>query len=191
MFTLLPVQILLAVVNAVDNLISSYFASNFLGVNAMSAVGIYNPINMFINAIATILSGGSIIICGKYLGQNKRDELEEVFNLNLALSIFFSIILMLFFGFAYLFLRLLYLLFQRFHRCFSCHRLSLSLNTRFQSPADLIRPVFYLVLIDAKCLQDHLLSLCDSMIQPVYAIKLTRHLNLVQFPYRRRYCHVI
>ena len=65
MFKLLPIQILLAVVNAVDNLISSYFASNFVGIDAMSAAGVYGPANMLIGAISMVLTAGAAIICGK------------------------------------------------------------------------------------------------------------------------------
>ena len=87
MFKLLPIQILLAVVNAVDNLISSYFASNFVGIDAMSAAGVYGPANMLIGAISMVLTAGAAIICGKYLGQNQREKLQEVFSLTIALSL--------------------------------------------------------------------------------------------------------
>lgn len=50
MFRLLPIQVLLAAVGAVNGLVSSYFASNFVGVEAMSAVGLYSPINMLMAA---------------------------------------------------------------------------------------------------------------------------------------------
>ena len=41
MFRLLPIQILLAAIGAVNGIVSTYFASNFVGVDAMTAVGIY------------------------------------------------------------------------------------------------------------------------------------------------------
>ncbi|MBQ9642984.1 MAG: hypothetical protein IJV26_02975, partial [Lachnospiraceae bacterium] len=64
-FRLLPIQVLMAVVNSAGGMISSYFATNFIGVNAMSAVGIYWPVNMLIGAVGIILSGGCGILCGK------------------------------------------------------------------------------------------------------------------------------
>ena len=39
MFRLLPAQILLNAVNAVNGIVSSFFASNYVGVDTMSAVG--------------------------------------------------------------------------------------------------------------------------------------------------------
>ena len=86
MFRLLPVQVLLAAVDSLDCLVSSYFASNYIGVSAMSAVGLYSPINMFITAVALLLAGGTSIICGKYLGRNEHDKLQNVFSLDLFLT---------------------------------------------------------------------------------------------------------
>ena len=45
MFKLLPVQILLAAASTINMIVSSYFASNFVGTEAMSAVGLYGPLN--------------------------------------------------------------------------------------------------------------------------------------------------
>ena len=92
MFTLLPIQILFAVVGSVNNIVSSYFASNYVGVDAMSAVGLYSPIAMLINSTGTLLSGGSAIICGKHLGRNEHKKLQDIFSLNIVLSIIVSII---------------------------------------------------------------------------------------------------
>ncbi|MBQ6650493.1 MAG: hypothetical protein IJM67_04500 [Atopobiaceae bacterium] len=41
MFRLLPAQVLLYMVGAVNGLVSSYFAANYVGVTAMGAVGLY------------------------------------------------------------------------------------------------------------------------------------------------------
>ena len=87
MFRLLPVQIILAAVGTVNMIVSSYFASNYVGTEAMSAVGLYGPLNMFFGAVATMLVGGSSILCGEYLGQNRQDKLQEVCSLDILLSV--------------------------------------------------------------------------------------------------------
>ncbi|MBQ2110852.1 MAG: ATP-binding protein [Clostridia bacterium] len=69
LFKLLPVQILLAAVGAVNGIVSSFFASNFVGTDAMSAVGLYSPLNMLVTSVGAILVGGSVILCGKYMEQ--------------------------------------------------------------------------------------------------------------------------
>ncbi|MBQ9008487.1 MAG: ATP-binding protein [Clostridia bacterium] len=86
MFRLLPVQILLFMVGAVNGLVSSFFASNFIGANAMGAVGLYGPVDTLINAIRTLLAGGSAILCGKYMGRNDQEKVRNVFTLNMLLS---------------------------------------------------------------------------------------------------------
>ena len=90
MFRLLPIQILLAAVGAVNGIVSSFFASNYVGIDAMSAVGLYSPIQMLITAVSLMISGGSVILCGKYLGQNQQKKLQNVFSLNLVVSLLIS-----------------------------------------------------------------------------------------------------
>ncbi len=72
MFRLLPIQVILAAVGAVNGIVSGFFASNYVGIDAMGAVGLYSPIQMLLSAVSLLISGGSVILCGKYLGQNQR-----------------------------------------------------------------------------------------------------------------------
>ena len=90
MFRLLPVQILLAAVGAVNGVIDSFFASNYVGVDAMSAVGLYSPINTLLAAVSTMLAGGSAILCCKYMGRNEQDKVQNVFSLNMLFSFLFA-----------------------------------------------------------------------------------------------------
>ena len=87
LFRLLPVQILLAAVGAVNGIVSSFFATNFVGIDAMSAVGIYSPLHMLITSVSTVLVGGSAILCGTYMGKNQQEKMQNVFSLNLMLSL--------------------------------------------------------------------------------------------------------
>ena len=50
LFRLLPIQVLLAAVGAVNGIVSSFFASNYVGIDAMTAVGLYGPVNLLIGA---------------------------------------------------------------------------------------------------------------------------------------------
>ncbi len=90
LFRLLPIQICLAAVGAVNGTVSGLFASNFVGLEAMSAVGLYGPFSMLIGAVSTLLAGGSVILCGKYLGQNQKEKMQNVFSLNMLLSVLVS-----------------------------------------------------------------------------------------------------
>lgn len=86
MFRLLPVQIILMATGTVNMLVSSYFASNFVGTEAMGAVGLYSPLNTLFSAVAQLLVGGSAILCGEYLGRNDQEKLHGVYSLDLMLS---------------------------------------------------------------------------------------------------------
>lgn len=86
MFRLLPVQVLFAAVGSVNGLVSSYFATNYIGIDAMTAVGLYNPFTLLITAICTVLAGGCAIICGKYLGQNRIDKMQDIFSMDLLIT---------------------------------------------------------------------------------------------------------
>ena len=86
MFRLLPAQILLAAVGSVNGIVSSFFASNYVGVDAMSAVGLYGPISTLLGAVSLMLAGGSAILFGKYMGRNEQEKMQNVFLLNLTIS---------------------------------------------------------------------------------------------------------
>ena len=87
MFRLLPIQIFLAAIGAVNGIVSSYFASNFIGVTAMSAVGLYAPINIIITTTSSIIVAGSSILCGKYMGQNEQEKMHNVFTVGILMAV--------------------------------------------------------------------------------------------------------
>ena len=86
MFRLLPAQILLASIGSINGIVSSLFAGNFVGVKAMSAVGLYSPINLALGAINTMIVGGSTILCGSHIGRYDKDGIHNVFVLNMVIS---------------------------------------------------------------------------------------------------------
>ena len=86
MFRLLPVQIILAGLSSVNAMVSGLFASNMIGAEAMSAVALYDPITKLLTAIATMLTGGAAIVCGKHMGRNEREKMQGVFSLDMSLA---------------------------------------------------------------------------------------------------------
>ncbi len=86
MFRLLPVQILLASIGNINGIVSSLFAGNFVGVKAMTAVGLYSPISLAMVALNTMLVGGATILCGEHIGRNDSEGVQNVFALDFALS---------------------------------------------------------------------------------------------------------
>ena len=90
MIRLLPAQFLLAAVSSVNSIVCSLAAGNLLGAYTMSAVGLYLPVNMFLNAVIAMLQGGTAIQSGKYIGENAREQMQNAFSLNMIVSLLFS-----------------------------------------------------------------------------------------------------
>lgn len=91
MFRLLPAQILLASVGMINGIVSSLFAGNFVGVKAMTAVGLYSPVNLAMIAINTMLVGGSTILCGEHIGRNDKAGVQNIFALDMVISGFLAV----------------------------------------------------------------------------------------------------
>ena len=87
---LLPFQVLLLVVNAINGIVDSVAASNLIGETAMSAIGLYGPVNHLLYAVSITLVSGSQILCGRYMAKNDRGALRNVFSVNLAFSAILS-----------------------------------------------------------------------------------------------------
>lgn len=90
-FRILPIQILLLMVQGFNGIVSSLFASNLVGQSAMSAIGVYGPISMLISSVSQIFMGGSQILCGKYFGKNQIHRIQDIFSLNMLMSVLFSL----------------------------------------------------------------------------------------------------
>jgi len=93
MLRLLPVQIILASLGAVNAFVSGLFASNFIGATAMSAVALYDPITKITTATGMMLTAGSAIVCGKYMGRHEREKMQGAFSLDMFLAICTAVIL--------------------------------------------------------------------------------------------------
>ena len=59
---LLPVQVMVAIVAALNTLVDSIIAGNFLGKEVMAAMGLFSPI-MTIFELSYVISVGAQILC--------------------------------------------------------------------------------------------------------------------------------
>lgn len=84
-FRLLPYQILLIVINAVNGIVDSLYASNVIGKSAMSAIGLFGPLNHFLYAASIMFVSGSQMLYGRYLAQN-REKIHGLFTVNLFIT---------------------------------------------------------------------------------------------------------
>ncbi len=87
MFRLLPVQILIAIIGSLNAIVSALFASNCFDLRAMSAVGLYAPVQMLISSISATFMGGATILCGQYMGKNESQKMRGIFSLDVLASL--------------------------------------------------------------------------------------------------------
>ena len=90
-FRLLPYQVLLIVITAVNGIIDSLYASNAIGKAAMSAIGIYSPINHFLYAMSVMFVGGAQILYGRYLTIDRK-RINSIFTVDIVVSLGISLI---------------------------------------------------------------------------------------------------
>ena len=95
MFRLLPAQVLLFVVTVSNALVDTLYASNFIGTDAMSAIGLYAPIAAFLGAVNTLIIGGTADLCSLYLGTNRTEKAQGIFSLNMVLTAAVSVVITL------------------------------------------------------------------------------------------------
>ena len=88
-FRLLPYQILLIAINAVNGIVDSLYTSNAIGEAAMSAIGLYGPINHFLYAAGIMLVSGSQILYGRYISKD-REHVQSVFSVDLVVTALLS-----------------------------------------------------------------------------------------------------
>ncbi len=90
-FRLLPYQVLLIVISAVNGIVDSLYASNVLGTEAMSAIGLYGPLNHFLYAASMMLVSGTQVLYGRYLARD-RSSIQSLFMVNLTISLAISVL---------------------------------------------------------------------------------------------------
>lgn len=65
----------------VGMMVDGIVIGNFLGSASMAAFGIVSPLFILFSAVAGIFSNGSISLCGKYIGRDLPEKVNEVFTI--------------------------------------------------------------------------------------------------------------
>lgn len=90
-FTLLPYQALMLVINTLNSIVDSLFASNLVGETAMTAIGLYAPATHFLFALSVVLVSGSQLLTGESLGNNDRDRVKVLFSEDILTAFIISV----------------------------------------------------------------------------------------------------
>ena len=85
-FKLLPYQVLLLAISAINGIVDSIYASNVIGKSAMTAIGLFGPFNHFLYAASIVFVSGSQMLYGRFLA-HKRERINSFFTANRLISI--------------------------------------------------------------------------------------------------------
>ena len=84
-FRLLPYQVLLLAISAINGIVDSIYASNMIGKSAMTAIGLFGPFNHFLYAASMLYVSGSQMLYGRYLAKD-RQNINGMISVNLVIS---------------------------------------------------------------------------------------------------------
>ena len=86
-FRILPAQILTMLFSAVNSMADGLIGTNFLGQEAVSAIGLFAPVQLILVAVSTTLMTSSSVLCARYMGRGNAGKTKGVFSLNITLTL--------------------------------------------------------------------------------------------------------
>lgn len=92
-FRLLPVQILLVAMGSINSIVDGVIAGQFIDSTTVGVIGLYYSMVNILNAVSSVLLGGTAVLIGKYMGQADAERTEGIFSLNIATTTIIGIVL--------------------------------------------------------------------------------------------------
>lgn len=86
-FAMLPVQILILAMGAVNSIVDGAMAGRFIDSSTVGVVGLYYSMINVYNAVGSVLLGGTTVLCGRYMGRGEIEKTEGIFSLNITLTL--------------------------------------------------------------------------------------------------------
>jgi len=82
---LFPAQLFAIMISYLSSIVNGLIVGNALPAMAMVALGFVSPFNVIITAVSGIISGGSRVLCGQYLGKGDVRQIDKMFTLSVKL----------------------------------------------------------------------------------------------------------
>ena len=92
-FNMLPVQMLIFAMGSVNSIIDGAIAGRYIGSAAVGVIGLYYSFVCIINAVSSVMVGGTSVLCGKYIGKGDVKKTDGIFSLNLTVTFVIAAIL--------------------------------------------------------------------------------------------------
>ena len=94
-FRMLPVQILILAMGAVNSIVDGAMAGTYIDASTVGVIGLYYSMINVYNAVGAVLLGGTTVLCGRFMGRGELQKTEGVFSLNLTVTFFIGVVLTL------------------------------------------------------------------------------------------------
>ncbi|MCR5748410.1 MAG: ATP-binding protein [Lachnospiraceae bacterium] len=92
-YKLLLVQIMIAAMGSINSLIDGIIAGRFIDAMTVGVIGLFFPIVFIMNAISAVISGGSAVLSGRYIGSGDLKKTNGIFSLSIAITVLVSFFL--------------------------------------------------------------------------------------------------
>ena len=92
---ILPVQIFLVIASGLSGIVNGLIIGNLLDSSSMIALGLTNPWVGILSGVASIISGGAGILCGKYMGTGETEKINKAFSTSMIFAVFIGLLLSL------------------------------------------------------------------------------------------------
>ena len=93
--SLLPIQALAVGLPAINSLLNSFIIGNFMGAEALAAIGFAGPVQFIVLAITSTIAVGAQMLCGICLGNGDKKGVSGSFNTAVFLCLCFGVLLSL------------------------------------------------------------------------------------------------
>ncbi|WP_026511647.1 MATE family efflux transporter [Butyrivibrio sp. LC3010] len=85
-FKMLPVQILIFAMGAVNTIVDGAIAGRFVDPVAVGVVGLFFPVVNLLNAISAVMLGGTAVLCGRFMGSGDMEKTNGIFSLTITFT---------------------------------------------------------------------------------------------------------
>ena len=85
-FNVLPVQVMIFAMGSINSIVDGAMAGRFIGAFAVGIIGLYYSFVCILQAIGSVLLGGTAVLCGRYMGKGLLDKTSGIFTLNMTVT---------------------------------------------------------------------------------------------------------
>lgn len=91
LFRLLPAQMIMPAMTSVISIANGIIAGQYIEERAVGVVGLYSVILRIIEAITLVLLAGSVVMCGRSMGEGNIEKTDNIFSVNLIVTFFLAV----------------------------------------------------------------------------------------------------